>query len=91
MRLIIASRIMARTTLDIDTPVLKDLKRLQREQKKSLGRLVSDLLMQALAAQRRARRPAPAFSWHSQDMTARVDISDRDTLYDVMDPKRERK
>ncbi|HKA30904.1 MAG TPA: antitoxin [Candidatus Binatia bacterium] len=82
---------MARTTLDIDTPVLKDLKRLQREQKKSLGRLVSDLLMQALAAQRRARRPAPAFSWHSQDMTARVDISDRDTLYDVMDPKRERK
>jgi len=91
MRVIIASRIMARTTLDIDTPVLKDLKRLQREQKKSLGRLVSDLLMQALAAQRRARRPAPAFSWHSQDMTARVDISDRDTLYDVMDPKRERK
>lgn len=91
MRLIIASRIMARTTLDIDTPVLKDLKRLQREQKKSLGRLVSDLLMQALAAQRRARRPAPAFSWHSQDMTARVDISDRDTLYDVIDPKRERK
>jgi hypothetical protein len=91
MRLIIASRIMARTTLDIDTPVLKDLKRLQRDQKKSLGRLVSDLLMQALAAQRRARRPAPAFSWHSQDMTARVDISDRDTLYDVMDPKRERK
>jgi len=91
MRVIIASRIMARTTLDIDTPVLKDLKRLQRDQKKSLGRLVSDLLMQALAAQRRARRPAPAFSWHSQDMTARVDISDRDTLYDVMDPKRERK
>lgn len=91
MRLIIASRIMARTTLDIDTPVLKDLKRLQREQKKSLGRLVSDLLMQALAAQRRARRPAPAFSWHSQDMTARVDISDRDTLYDVIDPKRVRK
>jgi len=82
---------MARTTLDIDTPVLKDLKRLQRDQKKSLGRLVSDLLMQALAAQRRARRPAPAFSWHSQDMTARADISDRDTLYDVMDLKRERK
>jgi hypothetical protein len=82
---------MARTTLDIDTPVLKDLKKLRRDQKKSLGRLVSDLLMQALAAQRRARRPAPAFSWHSQDATARVDISDRDALYDVVDPKRERK
>jgi hypothetical protein len=81
---------MARTTLDIDTPVLKDLKRLQRGQRKSLGRLVSELLAHALAAQRRARRPAPAFVWRSQDMTARVDISDRDALHDAMDAKRER-
>jgi hypothetical protein len=32
-----------RTTLDIDDPVLKEIKRLQRREGKSLGRLVSDL------------------------------------------------
>ena len=80
---------MARTTLDIDTPLLKDLKRLQRSEKKSLGRLVSDLLAQALAARRRARRPAPVFGWVSQDMTSKVDIADRDALYDVLDRETE--
>ena len=79
---------MARTTLDIDTPLLKDLKRLQRSEKKSLGRLVSDLLAQALAARRRARRPAPVFGWVSQDMTSKIDIADRDALYDVLDRER---
>jgi hypothetical protein len=82
-----ASRILARTTLDIDTPLLKDLKRLQRSEKKSLGRLVSDL--QALAARRRARRPAPVFGWVSQDMTSKVDIADRDALSDVLDRETE--
>ena len=76
---------MARTTLDIDTPLLKDLKRLQRSEKKPLGRLVSDLLAQALAVRRHARRPAPAFGWVSQDMTSKVDVADRDALYDVLD------
>ena len=38
-----ASRIM-RTTIDIDYPILKELKRLARRERKSLGRLVSDLL-----------------------------------------------
>ena len=37
-----------RTTLDIDDPVLRELKRLQTKEGKSLGRLVSDLLARAL-------------------------------------------
>ena len=36
------SRIM-RTTIDIDDPIFKELKRLQRREGKSLGRLVSDM------------------------------------------------
>jgi hypothetical protein len=44
-----------RTTLDIDDPILRDLKRLQQREGKSLGRLVSDLLAQSLAAQRLGR------------------------------------
>ena len=35
---------MPRTTLNIDEPILQELKRLQKEEKKSLGGLVSDLL-----------------------------------------------
>lgn len=56
MRFGLASRIM-RTTIDIDDPVLKDLKRLQKRQGKSLGRLVSDLLAQALAWTCRTNMP----------------------------------
>ena len=33
-----------RTTLDIDGPILRELKKLQIKEGKSLGRLVSDLL-----------------------------------------------
>ena len=36
-----------RTTLDIDDPVLRELKELQTREGKSLGRLVSDLLARA--------------------------------------------
>ena len=74
-----------RTTLDIDDPILRDLKRLQQREGKSLGRLVSDLLAQSLAAQR-GGRPAPApFQWTSQAMGARIDLRDKDALHDALD------
>ncbi|MFQ5938274.1 MAG: hypothetical protein ACE5LB_17870 [Acidiferrobacterales bacterium] len=80
---------MTRTTIDIDTPLLKDLKRLQKQQKKSLDRLVSDLLAEALA-QHRSKRPRPrAFEWTSQDMQAFIDISDKNGLYVTLDESRE--
>ena len=74
-----------RTTIDIDDPILQDLKRLQRQEGKSLGRLVSDLLAQSLATR---LLPAPAqapFEWVSRKMGARVDLADKDALRDVMD------
>lgn len=74
-----------RTTIDIDDPILKDLKRLQRREGKSLGRLVSDLLAQSLASARSADAvAAPAFNWHSQPMKAKVDLSDKHALLDAM-------
>lgn len=77
-----------RTTIDIDDPILKDLKRLQRVQGKPLGRLVSDLLAQALADTRHGHRPAKPFTWISRPMRARVDLGDRDALLDAMDEPR---
>ena len=74
-----------RTTLDIDEPILRDLKRLQQRDGKSLGRLVSDLLAQSLAAQR-AAQPAPKpFQWSSQAMELRIDLRDKDALLDALD------
>ena len=74
-----------RTTLDIDDPILKDLKRLQRREGKPLGRLVSDLLAQALATGRGNSPPPPPFRWIAQPMRARVDLADKHALLDAMD------
>lgn len=75
-----------RTTIDIDDPILKEIKQLQRREGKSLGRLVSDLLAQALAADaRRTPREAPEFRWVAKPMGARVDLGDKHALLDAMD------
>jgi len=74
-----------RTTLDIDDPVLKELKKLQKREGKSLGRLVSDLLARAMG-QRGGRAPAPAkLRWTARPMGARVDLADREALWAVME------
>ena len=82
----IASRIM-RTTIDIDDPIFKELKRLQRRERKSLGRLVSDLLAQSLAKPPEGRRREVEFGWIAKPMGARVDLADKDALLDAMDAK----
>lgn len=80
---------MARTTLDIDTPLLEELKKIQKKEKKSLGALVSRLLAEALARRSR-RRPLPReFRWVSHPMGARIDISDKDALYAALDERRQ--
>jgi len=74
---------MPRTTVDIDAPILRDLKRLQRREGKSLGRLISDLLATALAKE--PDRPRTPFRWTSKAMGARVDVTDKDTVYSILD------
>ena len=74
-----------RTTIDIDDPILQDLKRLQQREGKSMGRLVSDLLVIALAQTREGERESPWFDWVSRDMGARIDLADREALHDAMD------
>jgi hypothetical protein len=74
-----------RITIDIDDPILRDLKRLQRREGNSLGRLVSDLLARALAEQGDGPRTAPPFRWISEPLGARVDLADRDAVLDAMD------
>jgi hypothetical protein len=74
-----------RTTLDLDETVLRELKQLQRKEKKSLGRLVSDLLAAALRERAPHGKPARPFVWISQPMGARVDLGDREAVLDLLD------
>ena len=73
-----------RTTLDIEAPVLKEVRELQRREGGTLGDLVSRLLAEALA--RRPKRPvAPALEWTSRPMGALVDLADKDVVYAILD------
>ena len=76
-----------RTTLDIDDPILRQLKALQRREKKSLGRLVSDLLAQALRAQDEPAKPTE-LDWTVKEMGARYDLADSSALRDAMDDRK---
>ena len=82
----LASRIM-RTTVDIDDPILRDLKELQRIEGKSLGRLASDLLAQAISERRGAMRRVaePEVQWIAAPMAAKIDLSDKNALLDAID------
>ena len=73
-----------RTTLDIEGPVLKELKRLQKSTGQSLGRLASDLLARALATRDSTAEPR-TLCWTTQDLGARVDIDDKEALQRVLD------
>jgi hypothetical protein len=84
MHLGVASDIMARTTLNIDTPILRDLKRIQRREKKPLGRIVSDLLAEAMAGRGKEPDP-PAFEWIAEKMEPLIDIADKESLYAALD------
>ncbi len=74
-----------RTTVDIDDPILKDLKKIQRKEGKSLGRLISDLLAQALGERKSAKPPTRQAQWISKAMGARIDLADREGLYAAME------
>jgi hypothetical protein len=62
------------------------LKAIQKVEKRSLGRIASELLADALGARRRSRKPAPVeFAWHQASMRARVDLVDKEAVYAILD------
>jgi hypothetical protein len=74
-----------RTTIDIDAPILQDLKRLQKREGKTLGRLVSELLAEALGRRRGPARRATADTWHTTPGRLLVDLADKDAVYEILD------
>jgi hypothetical protein len=73
-----------RTTVNIDDSVLKDLKQIQQKEGKSLGRLISDLLAQALGERNAAKAPSRPPRWISKAMGARIDLADHEAVYAAM-------
>ncbi len=84
MRRLLASRIMPRTTLNLDSSVLSELKRRQREENKPLGRLASELLARALAEDRHDEDDA-TFDWVAARMHVRVDLEDHEAVEAAID------
>lgn len=74
-----------RTTIDIDDPILKEVKSLQKKENKSLGRIVSDLLAQSLRERKQPGAKQKRPRWIAQAMGARVDVRDKDALYATME------
>ena len=76
---------MPRTTVNLDAPVLRDLKRLQKRERKPLGRLISELLVQALRSHRSAEPADLPFVWKARPMRARVDLTDKEAVQAALD------
>ena len=74
-----------RTTVDIDDPVMKDLKKIQQKEGKSLGRLISDLLAQAIGERKSTKAPTRPAKWISKSMGACIDLADHEALYAAME------
>jgi len=75
-----------RTTLDIDDPILKEVKAIHEKEGRSIGAVVSELLAEALA--RRPSHGRPSFRWTSRPMKSLVDLADKEIVYAVLDADR---
>lgn len=84
MRFHVVSRQM-RTTLDIDAPVLADLKRLGQTRHIPMGRLASEILGRALREAASDGTQPTEFKWIEKSMVARVDLADREAVYEAME------
>lgn len=81
---LLSSRIMARTTLDLDSSVLEQLRRRARAEHKSMGQLASEQLAVGLR-EAGSGEPAP-LSWPTRHMgKPRVDLGDKDALWRLLD------
>jgi len=78
-----------KTTLIIPDPVFRNLKRRAAERKETMSALVTEYLRQGLRATRKPKRPFsfPTFSAGPP----KVNIADREALYDLLDVERDRR
>jgi hypothetical protein len=79
----LASSIMPRTTLDIDSTVLSDLRLRASTESKSMGQVASELL--AVGLQQGAIREQPPLKWARKDLGLKVDLEDKEAVWRLLD------
>jgi hypothetical protein len=78
---------MARTTIDLDPGVLRELRRRSVREGKSMGQVASELLARVVAESSDA--PPPEFTWTSAPLgPALVDLEDKEAIRRVLDTGR---
>jgi hypothetical protein len=70
-----------RMTIDIDDPILREVKAIHEREGRPMGAIVTELLAEALAGRRSAA--GPSFRWTARRMHALVDLDDKDAVYAV--------
>ncbi len=77
---------MSRTTINIESPLLSTIPEMARKERKTLGKLISELLAAGLEVKKKnLGKPGRRLKWHTQRMGARIDYTDKDQLYSVLD------
>lgn len=81
---LVSSSIMPRTTLDLDSSVLEQLRRRAQAERKSMGQVASERLA-AVLAEPEGLEAAP-LRWVSGDLgVPRVDLEDKEALRRALD------
>ena len=72
--------------MDLDKPVLEELKALQKKEGRTLGELASQILAEGLREKQRGWvDEAPRkFHWRSQPLGPKVNLSDKEAVYRAM-------
>lgn len=84
MRVMITSSIVTRTTLDLDSSVLAQLRRRAREERKSMGQLASERLAASLEQDSPVEQPE--FEWLTWHMgKPKTDLQDREAVWRILD------
>lgn len=79
----LSSSIMPRTTLDLDSTILADLRTRAASEGKSMGRVASELLAIGLDG---AQVPElPPLQWARKDLGLKVDLEDKDAVWSILD------
>ena len=77
---------MARTTLDLDDSVLRQLKKRQKREHKPLGQLASELLARALDSEE-GSQPLPPLQWTAKPLGLKIDLDDKEALWRILDDR----
>lgn len=77
---------MARTTLDLDVAVIRELRRRGQREGKSMGQVASEVLAQGLAEGPSPQ--SPEFRWLSRDLgQPLVDLEDKEAVRATLDDR----